>query len=100
MWSLPAGSSFASTTVSLLVRRSHWARSLSVVVGGAAPPIKQSTLMPPWDPVRLRGGYMVQAVPLPSSNIPPPTKNVNPSGSNHNGSATSRGETQMDQWNG
>ena len=39
--------------------------------------------MPPWDPVRLRGGYMVQAVPDPSSNIPPPTKNVNPSGNNH-----------------
>lgn len=45
--------------------------------------MKQSTLMPPWDPVRLRGGYMVQAVPDPSSKHPPPTRNKNPSGSSH-----------------
>jgi hypothetical protein len=47
--------------------------------------MKQSTLMPPWDPVKLRGGYMVQAVPDPSSNTPPPTRNIKPSGSNHSG---------------
>ena len=41
-----------------------------------------SMLIPPWDPVRLSGGYTVHAVPAPSSTHAEPTMSRYPSTSN------------------